>query len=521
MALDQTKDNACTLFVEDFIAVTVAPSALVDEEWKCRACNRLAAHHSHRPLQQQQLLRNEDTAHAAAAAERSNKIMDAWTKELSGLPKPDPRKLKALVETALPTPIPTLDYATALSDEPETDVLKTTDDGKVQLRAGLEGLRASILDQKRHGNSEDTLHAIVENLILAPMHMLASHMRISLRMNRNSVDGSGATLKSLRPDVLTWLPSGVLAFKGEEKATAEELDVATQELSTKLSAFTDTFFGSLHYQLCYALGGEMLQFCAIIRKENGEHELFKLTDATDLSTVRGRSLCVRYVVNITRLLVAMQRSFPDGNAISLGSTVSTQTSDVFILSDHVIKKAKRFTGQKVLTEIYDLLEQSRGVEGLIRVHKRPKPARHHFTVYLEPVGFCGKLPCNLTQLKRAGQRILGALQFLHAHSMVHRDLRPSNIMFADGDWYLVDLECANVANAELGAYCPSESWLPPEISGTNCTWTCACDMWQFGKLVELWGNLDSDGQAYVRVMSEINPSERLSAEASIRHPFFL
>ena len=75
---------------------------------------------------------------------------------------------------------------------------------------------------------------------------------------------SGATLKSLQPDVLTWIPSGVLAFKGEDKATAVELDIAVKELFNKWSVFTDTFFGTLCYQICYALGREMLQFCATI-----------------------------------------------------------------------------------------------------------------------------------------------------------------------------------------------------------------------------------------------------------------
>ena len=96
------------------------------------------------------------------------------------------------------------------------------------------------------------------------MNMVATYMDIKLHMDQNSVDPIDATLKSLWPDVLTWIPSQVLAFKQEDQATAAELDVAVKELLTKLLAFTDTFFGSLCYQICYALGGEMLQFCAII-----------------------------------------------------------------------------------------------------------------------------------------------------------------------------------------------------------------------------------------------------------------
>lgn len=41
-------DDICTLFVEDFIGIVTAPSALLDEKWKCRKCNRIAADHSRR-----------------------------------------------------------------------------------------------------------------------------------------------------------------------------------------------------------------------------------------------------------------------------------------------------------------------------------------------------------------------------------------------------------------------------------------------------------------------------------------
>ena len=152
-------------------------------------------------------------------------------------------------------------------------------------------------------------------------------------------------------------------------------------------------------------------------------------------------------------------------------------------------------------------------------NEKPKTTRNHFTVSLEPVGLCGKRPASLAEVKAAGRRILFALQFLHNNNWVHRDLRPSNVMFANGDWYLMDLEWANYANAELGVYAPHQAWTPPEITDTSCEWTCLCDMWQFAKLVEAWGHLDDDGRAYVRVQAA--PSERLDAEASLGHAFFV
>lgn len=472
------------------------------------------------------LRRTEPTATALGAAARSKEVLDSWATDIPPLPDPTLEALKDFVEAKLRTHIPTLEYAQAVADTPAADVLaanNSNSNGGAQLTAELEGLRSSIWSERRLGQSEDTLHAFVENLILKPMYMLASHMNISLRMDRNSTDGSGATLKSLRPDVLVWLPSGVLAFKGEDKATVEDLQIATQELSTKLSVFSDTFFGSLRYQLCYALAGESLRFCAIIRNNIGGHELKILTDIVNLSTIRGRSLCVRYTVNITRLLVAMQRACPEGSVISLGSTVMSMSSEVSVLSDHVIKKVKLHTGWEVLKDLYALLERSRGVTGLIQVHKAPKLQRNTstFTAYLEPVGICGKTPKDVAEVKSAGNRILEALQFLHSHSWVHRDIRNSNIMFAGGQWYLIDLEWANNADSELQGYRPNDSWVPPEILDTSSRWACASDMWQFGKLVETWGVADGDDlQSYLRLQLSGTPGTRLSAKDSLAHEFF-
>eukprot|EP00978_Attheya_sp_CCMP212_P024641 scaffold77762_cov49-Attheya_sp.AAC.6 len=51
---ENARDTLCSLFLEDFIAVTAAPSALVDVDWRCRRCAKIAAYHLHRPQKEQQ-----------------------------------------------------------------------------------------------------------------------------------------------------------------------------------------------------------------------------------------------------------------------------------------------------------------------------------------------------------------------------------------------------------------------------------------------------------------------------------
>lgn len=93
-------------------------------------------------------------------------------------------------------------------------------------------------------------------------------------------------------------------------------------------------------------------------------------------------------------------------------------------------------------------------------------------------------------------------------------------MFADENWYLVDLEWAYTTRSELGSFCPVDELTPPEITGNDCEWTFSCDMWQFGRLVEVWGSLDEHARAYIRLQSNIDPNMRLTADGSLSHAFF-
>lgn len=145
------------------------------------------------------------------------------------------------------------------------------------------------------------------------------------------------------------------------------------------------------------------------------------------------------------------------------------------------------------------------VPGLVSPHQPPKARRGLLTLHLGPVGFCGKRPASVAEVKAEGRRLLGGLRWLHDNGWVHRDIRPPNILFAEGEWYLNDLEWTNRRDSDMGDYNPNPQYLPPKHAGVEgVPWTVACDMWQLGKLLEYWDQLDSDGRSYVSTQTQDN-----------------
>jgi len=102
----------------------------------------------------------------------------------------------------------------------------------------------NIYSIPKFGDREDSIHGLIDALVLAPMKIVADGANCNFRWNRNGADATGG----LRPDVLLWLPSGVMAFKGEDKALESDLGVARNELLSKLGCFSSAFFGSLPYR---------------------------------------------------------------------------------------------------------------------------------------------------------------------------------------------------------------------------------------------------------------------------------
>ena len=426
--------------------------------------------------------------------------------------------LRSTVQAALPVALPALRVWGMGADQPVADVIQE-DNKRSNLPPELETIRGTVLSMDYQGDTEDATHGPIDSLVLNPIKKLCFRNQVTIQTNRNGVDSSGATLNNLRPDVLLWLPSGVLALKGEDKAFDANIQEAREDLRKKMNLFSDAFFGDVPYLLAYACSGSFLEFRAFMRTSDPRRPReIKLTDAVDLRTIMGRSLCVRYAINIARILLALHHNHPDGNVISLGKTIETSTSKVLIVGEYVAKRTRQYTSEEVIQALYLQIKRS-FVPHLIRPSDVPTFRNGTLCVNLTPVGFCGRTPTNIRECMKAGRCILLAVEWLHGHGFVHRDIRPINVMQSGEEWYLIDLEWANYANMTMEGYNPSLH--PPECAKEDFQWGESADMWQFGKLLEYWNCLDDNGRCLARKLTQNDASSRLSASEALRHPFFI
>ena len=447
----------------------------------------------------------------------TDSIYNAWSNGvIENIPPETETDLKKAIQAELPTALPAARTWMSGADMPVQDVIVAKENASaVVLSPELEIIRSAILRWVYSGSTEDATHAPIDALIVDPIKNLCLRCGCVVQTNRNGTDSSGATIQNLRPDLLLWLPSGILAFKGEEKAFGIPIQNAREDLRSKMNVFSDTFYGSVPYQLSYACSGSQVEFVAFMRTSTGRPKEIQLTNSVDLSTMNGRSLCVRYAINIARLLVSLHHANP-GNVIRLGYTVDTGASYVLIGCDFVTKKTKYFTNDEVIATLYDTILRNR-VPHIIYPTKVPIFRVSGLTVNLRPVGFCGARPGTIETCKRASRELLTAIDWLHQNNFVHRDIREANVMQAGGLWYLIDLEWANYCNLDPGEYDPVLK--PPEFSLPGFQWTPSADMWQFGMLLMAWNQLDYEGNDLVRLLILETPEQRPSAADALGHAF--
>ena len=87
----------------------------------------------------------------------------------------------------------------------------------------------------------------------------------------------------------------------------------------------------------------------------------------------------------------------------------------------------------------------------------------------------GRLP--VAEVVALGVELSGALGHIHRHGLVHRDVKPSNVIFVRGQPKLADLGLVATTN-EARSFVGTEGFIPPEGPGT-----VQADLFAFGRLL--------------------------------------
>jgi len=136
----------------------------------------------------------------------------------------------------------------------------------------------------------------------------------------------------------------------------------------------------------------------------------------------------------------------------------------------------------------------------------------------------GRLP--VTDVVSLGVQLAGALGHLHRHGLVHRDVKPSNVIFVQGQPKLADIGLVTSANEER-SFVGTEGFIPPEGPGTE-----RADLFSLGRLLYeavtgkdrcdfpgLPGDLDRWPKGEREALLELNEvlARACAAEAKKRH----
>jgi serine/threonine protein kinase len=111
----------------------------------------------------------------------------------------------------------------------------------------------------------------------------------------------------------------------------------------------------------------------------------------------------------------------------------------------------------------------------------------------------GVLPVD--EVQRIGIRIASAIKEFHALDVIHRDLKPQNVLRRNGEWYLVDFGISKnrsrlITQKTYQGYASHGYSAPEQFDGVEAK--PSADVYAFGKLMVfmLTGNTDVDLVAF-------------------------
>eukprot|EP00388_Colpodella_angusta_P007921 GDKJ01022004.1.p1 GENE.GDKJ01022004.1~~GDKJ01022004.1.p1 ORF type:complete len:613 (-),score=160.07 GDKJ01022004.1:1791-3629(-) len=168
---------------------------------------------------------------------------------------------------------------------------------------------------------------------------------------------------------------------------------------------------------------------------------------------------------------------------------------------------------------------------------------------------CAKKTYSERHAAHTTRQMLHAISYLHAHDIVHRDLKLENWLYADesdeADLKLIDFGFSKIWNPlksrRMHATCGSVAYVSPDtLTGS---YTNACDMWSLGVLVYMllvgyapfwgsdeevikkiskgdyslegyrWESVSPLAKDFVSKLLVVDPQNRLTAQQALEHPW--
>lgn len=341
--------------------------------------------------------------------------------------------------------------------------------------------------------------------------------KLSLQVNRNASDTSGATEKGLRPDFLL-VSDGAMLCKAEHKQHSANFEQAKSELISKMAVWNPVLHRGLPFLPCYAAAGAIVQFFAISPSHAGSGQcvLTETTPIVHINTGVGRLEVVQYAFNMYRAFVSLRQRMPRRMLTPFIKQRRPDGGFVIIMEHHVTKVCAPVADP----DIYAHLTGANPIVNSVNVELQGLYAHNPGYVSLRISPICSpESPETLGELKECIRFVIAAICDLHSRGFVHRDLRWGNVMKHGAHaWMLIDFELAARPDVELPHnYRHSTEFPPWSRAGRPCTF--AHDLWQIGRLVSTWKTATALSDVDAKSFATACTADGASAASLQAHPW--
>ena len=358
--------------------------------------------------------------------------------------------------------------------------------------------------QNLDDTTEDMMHWGIDSLIRVPLQIFRENLGggvLPIEMDRNSKDQGTTTIGNKRPDFLCWA-NGVLLFKGEEKAEADDFSVAVDELKEKFNKFDPLYFGNVQFMVCYAVAGPLLGFYAINGSPNANplNRLVPLSNRLNIRNSRDRVSILCMVVNIARIIRTVSNTIPR-TIVPIGKRLKLAKSTITFFEDSVEKMVplEHLPHEGNVNDRVAFLQRmyncAKGHPGLIQVKEGGGPKiknRGVYRVVFETRGQDFRLRSE-NEVREMAHSVLTGLTWLHKNGYVHRDIRISNIVFVPNirnyRYTLIDFEHGSADGLEASE--GLMDWDGATLTSNN-QYTSQSDLYQFGKMLRSLNIVNSE-----------------------------